>query len=305
MENPDAAIDFAYRYPFSKEAREYVSQLGARFDPSMLEMGRARLEQSLSRARMEYSGASIREVKQKSILSYVYARMLVSALGSKLALDRFVKAEARRAGEALQEESEQNVLKIGRELGIDLKYDGEFAAQFDDFLKLAPKVPEYALVHQELANGMVYMQKYRAARVVEGAARREIAKGLPIPLKELPREAIAYSKTIKVPLPKISVRVDERRYEWIAKLLATPITDVRHRAVNLILAPYLVNVKNMEVEDAAKVIVVYIERCRQIDPNTRINESYIRYQCKYAKAKGSRPLSYEKAREMLKGVLSF
>jgi len=74
---------------------------------------------------------------------------------------------------------------------------------------------------------------------------------------------------------------------------------VRHRTVNLILAPYLVNTKQLEVEQAARIISDYIERCKQIDPNTKINERYIEYQCSYAKRRGLRPLSHERAKELL------
>ena len=301
----DAELDLAYRYPFSSEARKYVSSLGARFDPAMLEMGKSRVEQALLKADIDYSRNSLREVKRKSVLSYIYARMLVSALGSKVAVDRYVAAEAKRSGNALRDEIEQNMIRIGKGLGINIEYSGSFSIGFGDFLRLSPQTPEYALVHQELEKGVVYMQKYKAARIIETAIKGEIAKGLPIPMKELPKEAIAYARTIKVPVPKVNVRIDENRYNWIAKLLSNPIADVRHRTVNLILAPYLVNVKNMGEDEAAKVIAEYIERCKQIDPNTGVNESYIRYQCRYAKQKGSKPLSRSNASELLKGVIDF
>ena len=302
---PDASLDLAYKYPFSSEARKYVSSLGAKFDASMLGMGRSRVEQALQKSSIGYSRNSIGEVKRKSVLSYVYARMLVSALGSRIAVDKYVAAEAKRSGDALQEETEQNMIRIGKELGISIEYSGSFSMGFGDFLRLSPRNPEYALVRQELDKGVVYMQKYKAARIIQTAIRREIAKGLPIPLKELPKEAVSYAKTIRVPVPKVSVRIDENRYNWIAKLLATPIADVRHRTVNLILAPYLVNVKGMGEEESTKVIVEYIERCKQIDPNTKVNESYIRYQCRYAKQKGSKPLTRDNAAELLRGVVDF
>ncbi len=305
MESSDGLLDFAYKYPFSSEAREYVSGLGAKFDPAMLEIGKSRVEQAVSKSRIDYSRSSIREVKRKSVLSYVYARMVVSALNSRLAVDRYVTAEARRSGEALQDESDKDIVRIGGELGIKVGSNGTFSLSFSDFVTYAPRIPEYALVHQELEKGTVYLPKYKVARIIESRIRSEIAKGLPIPSKELPREVADYSKGIKVPVPKSSVRTDGSRYDWIAKLIATPIADVRHRAVYQILAPYLMNVKGMSEDEATKVITEYIERCRQVDPNTKINEKYIRYQCRYAKAKGLMPLSRERASDLLKGVVDF
>jgi hypothetical protein len=231
--------------------------------------------------------------------------MLVSAIGSKLAIDKYVRAEAKRCGEALKDDTEENITRIAKELGMKLEYEKEFHIPLPDFLMLSPKTPDFALVHQELDKGTVYLPKYMAAKIVEAAISKEISKGLPIPAKTLPREVIAYSKGIKVPVQKVSVKIDENKYEWIAKLLTTPIPDVRHRTVNLILAPYLVNIKGMSEEDAAKVIIEYIERCKQIEPNTKINETYIRYQCRYAKAKGSKPLTYDNAKDLLKSVIAF
>jgi hypothetical protein len=75
--------------------------------------------------------------------------------------------------------------------------------------------------------------------------------------------------------------------------------------VNLILAPYLVNTKGIDVEQAAKIIIEYIDRCRAIDPNTKINERYIEYQCDYAKKKGLRPLSLSRAKELLGEQINF
>ena len=75
--------------------------------------------------------------------------------------------------------------------------------------------------------------------------------------------------------------------------------------MNLILAPYLVNTKGLDVEQASRRIIVYIERCKQIDPSTKINDRYIEYQCNYAKRKGLRPLSMERARELLGEHIDF
>ena len=137
-------------------------------------------------------------------------------------------------------------------------------------------------------------------KVIEHAMRKEIAKGLPIKSSELPKQVIDYSKSLKVrPLAKVETVKGKRSEEWIERLIQTPIADVRHRTVNLILAPYLVNTKGLDPDMAVRVINDYIERCKQIDPSTKINESYIRYQVNYAKRKGMKPLSLEKAKELL------
>ena len=110
------------------------------------------------------------------------------------------------------------------------------------------------------------------------------------------------------------IRLEEKRairaetagsYAWIERLLTIPIPDVRHRTVNLILAPYLMNVRKLEEDDAVKAISDYIERCKLVNPNTNVNESYIRYQCRYSKTKGMRPLAASRAKELLAEMIEF
>ena len=299
------AVDFAYKYPFSSEAREIVAQSHAAFDPAMLRAGKRRLEEALQSGSIAYAPTGLSEVKYAHVMSYVYARMLVSAMNSRAALTGYVNAEAKRSADALVEDTDDNVLHLAAELGIRMDYDsGTFRIGFEKFLALSPKTPDLSLVHQDLGNGVVSMQRYKAARVMERAMAAEISKKLPIPLKELPIEAVQLSKSIKMPAGKIEVRINKAKYTWIAKLLANPIGDVRHRTTNLILAPYLVNVQGLSEDDAAKVIVDYIERCKQVEPNTKVNESYIKYQCRYAKAHGTKPMSYDRAKELLKDVVA-
>ena len=69
------------------------------------------------------------------------------------------------------------------------------------------------------------------------------------------------------------------------------------------LAPYLVNVKKLEVEKAVEVIHAYIEKCKAMNAATDINDSYIRYQCNYAKNKGLKVMALRRAREIFGDVV--
>lgn len=301
----DEEVDMAYKYPFSAAARAVVASINPGFSAEMLERGRIRLEEALSRGTLAYRKTSMRSVKIEHVISYLYARMLVSALRSREALRKYVDAESRRSIEALGEDTDGNAAAIARGLGIDMRPGQEFGVPLADFLSNKPSSPEFALVHQELDNGFVYLDKYKAIGVIRASIAKEIMKSLPIPLKDLPKEAIEYAKNVKLPESPASKVSDEGRYSWIARLLQHPIPDVRHRTVNLILAPYLTNVKKMGEEDAVRTIMAYIRRCKEIDSNTNVNESYVRYQCRYAKSRGSRPLSLTKAKELLGNLLNF
>ena len=244
------------------------------------------------------------EIKRTYILSYVYSRMLISAIGNKIYLERYILAEAKRARSALSNETMPNILKLLGELGIEMGYSDErFIIGFARFLMLSSRSEQLSLVKQELDKGNVYLSKDSALRLVENAIADEIRKKMPIPASELPRRIIEESKGVKLPKINLKVEIREGSYRWIEKILTNPIADVRHRTVNLILAPYLCNIKGMGEQEAVNVITEYIERCKQINPDTKVNSSYIKYQCKYAKAKGLKPLSLEKARELYRGVL--
>jgi hypothetical protein len=80
---------------------------------------------------------------------------------------------------------------------------------------------------------------------------------------------------------------------WIEKLLQTPIDDYRKNAVNLILAPYLINVKRLPYDAALIIINTWLSKCgklRQLDQNF---EYMIRYALKYSAKNGQRPLKLD------------
>ncbi len=303
----DSRLDIAYKYPFLKDSKELLLDLNPGLEPRFLEQGRLRLEEAISSRRIRFHKVNLRELKYAYLISYVYARMLASALGQRGLLLRYIDAESRRSAEALGEEETEAVIRMAKALNSGISQDGNsFSIGFEEYLRNAPSGSAFSLTSQELSGGRVRMEKRIAIGVLRRMMKREISNNLPIPRKELPREALEYANKVKVPhvrLPEAKPDLT-KRYAWIGRLLSTPIPDVRHRTVNLILAPYLVNVIGMPESDAAKVIVAYIERCKEIEPNTKVNQSYIMYQCKYAKSKGTKPLSFEKAIELLGGVVN-
>jgi len=80
---------------------------------------------------------------------------------------------------------------------------------------------------------------------------------------------------------------------WIEKLLETPIDDYRKNAVNLILAPYLINVKKLSYDAALIIINRWLTNCgklRQLDQNF---DYTVRYALKYSTKNGNRPLKFD------------
>ena len=82
------------------------------------------------------------------------------------------------------------------------------------------------------------------------------------------------------------------QYEWIEKLLETPIEDGRKYAFWKILCPYLVNVKKLEYEQSYEILKTWLEKCNTIrkldfNPNTGIRT-------KLKNAKHYNPMSIKK-----------
>jgi hypothetical protein len=240
------------------------------------------------------------------VLGYVYARMLVSAIGDAYSISRFAAAEADAATFFLAFDTPDTMIKISEEIGLGLVKEGDcFSISFEKFVSIPKKEETLKLVNQKITSGKVTLDVLVAQKFLGYAIEKEIASRLPIEKKQLPKEVIEAAKGLKPQEQRIVLGAGKGTYAWIEKLMATPITDVRHRTVNLILAPYLTNIKGLDEDSAARVIIEYIERCKKVNPNTKINETYIKYQCKYAKTKGLRPMSLVRAKELLKGVADF
>ncbi|MGC8676413.1 MAG: DNA primase noncatalytic subunit PriX [Candidatus Micrarchaeia archaeon] len=298
-------LEFAYKYPFSSEAKELIKKLGQnKYEEKFATAALLRVNEALEKSRVEFVSTSYEDLMKTYLISYVYARMLVSATGDLYLIKRFAAAEAERAASALAVDSLETVAKVSNELGIKTSAaDSKVNIDVFEFLKFAAGAEGLHLLSMSISNGTVSMSKEQSILLAKSAIAAEILKGLPIPKSSLPGEIIAMASGIRLPSQKIAPAVTGGKYEWIEKLLLTPIPDVRHRSVNLILAPYLVNVRKLDENTAANVIIEYIEKCKQLNPNTRINDSYIKYQCKYAKEHGMRPLSLSRARELFKGVI--
>jgi hypothetical protein len=57
-----------------------------------------------------------------------------------------------------------------------------------------------------------------------------------------------------------------QQYEWIEKLLLTPIPDCRKYTIDLVLAPYLIVIKKIQEKEAFTKIKYWIEQCNKIRP---------------------------------------
>ncbi|MCL4373697.1 MAG: DNA primase noncatalytic subunit PriX [Candidatus Marsarchaeota archaeon] len=312
MQFDDAKLDFAYKYPFSNAAKEIISAAGiSKISYAYLSSARSHLELAIS-GKLEYKRTSISSVKVDYLVNYAYCRMLASAYSSISVASKYAEAEAARSAEALSTSTIEELVSLGSELNMKIakrfkpESSSELVMYFNDFLRYSPGVKGLELVNQKLSDGAVILDWNTAVRLVQSASRSKIMEGLPIKASQLPQEVISFAKSSRISMPSTAARAPGAiagQRDWIEKLLNTPIPDVRHRTVNLILAPYLVTVKGMSPEEASKVINDYIAKCKLINPDTKITERYVEYQCNYAKKKGMKPLSQARAKELLGGIV--
>ncbi|MEM3791620.1 MAG: DNA primase noncatalytic subunit PriX [Candidatus Micrarchaeaceae archaeon] len=294
----EKSLYFSYKYPFFDEAKE-IAKLEKEFSVELAKEGKARLEQDLNKGPLFYK-TSLREIMLAGVLSYPYARLFVSALNNFFAIDKFAESEAMRSEKAFNEEKEEDKKAIFEKMGIKVdKEDSFWKIPLLEYIKIKERPERLRICNMQLDRGTVYLSNKDLEDVVKSAFKSIIKKGLPISSDMIPKEIKEMAKDVVVLKHERETVKTQKGYEWINTILNTPIPDFRHRVVNLILAPYLVNILGFEVKDAKNVIVDYIERCKKINPNTKINEKYIEYQCAYAKKKGLKPLSLKRAKELI------
>ena len=84
---------------------------------------------------------------------------------------------------------------------------------------------------------------------------------------------------------------------WIEYLLSIAIVDYRKNSINLILAPYLINIKKISYQQSFEILLEWIEKCtllRSIDFNSK---QLVKYAINYANQKKIPPMKLETLRE--------
>jgi predicted translin family RNA/ssDNA-binding protein len=90
---------------------------------------------------------------------------------------------------------------------------------------------------------------------------------------------------------------NNNRIEWIEKILLIPIEDCRKIIIDLILAPYLINIKKISYDEAYRVIKEWLDKCnnlKKLDNYQNFVNYRIHHALKTAASKGIRPMSFYK-----------
>jgi hypothetical protein len=86
--------------------------------------------------------------------------------------------------------------------------------------------------------------------------------------------------------------------DWIEALLTMPIYDDIHKVITSIVAPYLVNVKRLEVPRAEMIIEEWVDKCERYEKIKGNISAFIRRECLNAYRLNKKPkdLNYLKDR---------
>lgn len=192
-------------FPFLTEASEYVSELDFSLDALMTGLG---FKDTRKRGNERVLEAFAGEVSKpvfgneeeaiSELLSYPYARILVSCLNEPAFTRRYALAEATAAHSILKKRMEKDldfILDFGKDFDITaFEINEHIRIYFSDYIRysLSMKDLSWKLINRHVENGYVTIQRDEYIRLLREAVRKRIESSLPIP--EIPediREACA------------------------------------------------------------------------------------------------------------------
>lgn len=288
-----ALSDLELRYPFAPGSRRFFETIPIEEGLASKEVTAqtvSRLLAPLGRAKYEPHPAGLVE------FSSFFAAALVACQDGYLA-SKFAKREGESAREYfIQERSADKVVIFSECFGVSITEgkgaDGRpwYSMDFVAYLELMSryqlgKSPTWKLVRQALDRGVVQLSDNLLNDLFGSCAQAAVAEGV----RRLRRGAFPKALTgardqvmgfVPAPRPR-----SERKYGYVEDLLKHPTTDGRHRLVWLVLAPYMVNVKNLESEEAVERIRAFVA----VGGETQEMKRFIEYNVRRAKRNGLVP----------------
>lgn len=187
MDDRDLAL-----YPFISEASDYVGSLGFSLDGLITSRaldlarirGKERVIQSLSGEieKPPLTGSEEGPVLTE-LLSYPFARILVSCIDDSFLTRRYSLAEAVAAYKLLKTRDMDFLNEFGADFGVSAEpSDSDFIIHFTDYIRFASSMKDrkWKLVNRKLDRGNMRIAKDDFARLLQEAVRERIQVLLPI-----------------------------------------------------------------------------------------------------------------------------
>lgn len=232
MDKRDLAL-----YPFVSEASDYVESLGFSLDRLItsraLDLARARgkerVIQSLSGEieKPSLTGSDEGPVLIE-LLSYPFARILVSCIDDPFLTRRYSLAEAVAAYILLKNRDVDFLSYFGKDLDVSAtptQSDSYFDIHFTDYIKLASSMKDlkWKLVNRKLDHGNVRIAKEEFARLLQETVRERIQDSLPVEVRiDICESCTPYLDEIKDYLDKRKTEYGAGEFEAVESELFPP-----------------------------------------------------------------------------------
>jgi Primase X len=288
--------DLELKYPFAPQSRKFFESISVEdglASRDVIEQTQSRLLSSLGRAKYE------RHLSELVEFSSFFAAALVASQDPVLA-SRFSKKEAERAKEFfVREEPRAKVAAIAECFGVTLQSGDEgngrsnYAGPFESYLKLVSKYelaknPKWKLARQMLDRGVVRMSDNMINDLFGDCALGAIAEGVRnLRRAPFPKQLLGVRSDVIQYVPSPKPRTN-KGYLYVEHLLAHPVADGRHRLTWLVLAPYLVNVKKLDDEQAIERIRAFVAAAGETSAMRR----FIEYNVRRARRNGLLPPTF-------------
>jgi hypothetical protein len=307
------------KYPFLRSAREFLISypldevLESVYKP-ILDQARYRLTLAVRNPRFDVQNVRMlgyqsyerwsKDTKNPGDVIEFYS-YFVAVLASKnepfltLALAR---TEAARAKTFFIKEPPQQMVSLLKEaagLELELQEGAErgqtvIICSFERYLDVITEFEltreaRWQLVNTRLSGGLVYFTvndvRDLFAALVQGLMISGMRSLRSAPVPDFVRSLVdEFRPLIPRPPPR-----QQNQFDYVKRLLETPITDGRHRVIWLILAPYFTTIRGMDEASATDAILSYIG-----DPRYK---QFIRYNVRRALKSGLFPLSEQSIRK--------
>ncbi|MBS7658687.1 MAG: DNA primase large subunit PriL [Candidatus Bathyarchaeia archaeon] len=180
-------IDLA-KYPFTKEAAEYVKNLGLKIDDltsiefiEVINRAEERIKEAILNVKISKEWLH----NDVEILSFPTAILLLSGIKDEKIKRRYALSEAKRAYEFLIDEENEKILHIAKETFnwkiefVNTTFNNRFFTfklHFSNYLRNAVKIKDtkWKLINRILEDGYVYLTKEEASRLLEEEIQRRI-----------------------------------------------------------------------------------------------------------------------------------
>ncbi|MDR1405509.1 MAG: DNA primase large subunit PriL [Candidatus Methanoplasma sp.] len=206
----------AARYPFLKEAAHFAEENSADIESlitshtyaSARKRGLERVVSAISQYKVSDVPLLQEYDRLMEVLSYPYARMIVSCVNDRFLRKRYALAEASRMNDLLSNDRTSD-MAVAEELKVrsTADTDGMVSMHFCDYLRFSHvmKAVEWKLINTDLRSGFVRLSSDKFGRLLQNALQERIESELPL---NVPND---FRKAIRNDIDHISVILTETK----------------------------------------------------------------------------------------------